>query len=55
MSEENAVISQRRECLRKLEAPNKVNHSKENRIQTERKCHWSCYRARKTMFDDTWV
>lgn len=51
MSEENVVISQRRETTGKLEAPTRVSHSKEDRIQTEKKYHWSCYRARK---DNIW-
>lgn len=55
MSEENAVRSQRRETIRKLEAPTSATHSKEDRIQTEKKCHWSCYRARKIMFGSSWV
>lgn len=35
------------ESIRKLEVPNRVNHSKEDRIRTE-KCHWIWLQSKKS-------
>lgn len=54
MSAENAITSQRRESIRKLEVPNGVNHSKRTGYGLKSAIGFG-YRARKLMFKNSWV